>query len=283
MSFTIEKFVDHEQWLATRRQHVTATEIAALASGGRDTWDRIRREKETGERSFTGNRFTRWGQEREPIIADFVSTFLEESLRPTRDVYVLDGSVISCTPDMIDGGAHLVAELKTKRGGWDEPPQRYLDQIQVQLLVTGADHCLLVMEPYDYADDGQFEVIGDYWFTRIYPDPDRQAHLQHLVDLFVAGEYPERPVPAELQGFVDDYLDAKQRMDDAKHAIEEIVGIEKNTFDLEGATVTVVPDGKTTRLDGKALAEDHPEIAAHYYQTSPRKGGVRIKERKEAA
>ena len=58
MSFTIEKFVDHEQWLATRRQHVTATEIAALASGGRDTWDRIRREKETGERSFTGNRFT---------------------------------------------------------------------------------------------------------------------------------------------------------------------------------------------------------------------------------
>ena len=61
---------DRAAWLAERRQGVTATEMAKIMSSGsreRAISDLVKQKRE-GD-SFTGNVYTEWGKEHEPIIA----------------------------------------------------------------------------------------------------------------------------------------------------------------------------------------------------------------------
>ena len=62
---------DREQWLAERRRGVTATELRdIMLASNRDVAiaDLVKKKRE-GDR-FTGNAYTDWGNDREPVIAE---------------------------------------------------------------------------------------------------------------------------------------------------------------------------------------------------------------------
>lgn len=278
MSFTRLPHTDEADWLEQRRGRITATEIARLASS-RAQWAKIRHEKEHGS-DFRGTAVTRWGHDREPEIAKFIRAFVDSRLTGNTDLCLLDGTKIAATPDMLpedlSNGCEVIGEIKTSGRQLipDNIPQKYLDQVQVQLMVTGAEVCVFACEVRE-EDAGEF-VPGDVKTTLIFPDLDRQAELRDIADRFLAGDNPGPMNPDGLQNLVWDYLDAKERMEDALGAIKEIVGTEPETYVCEGAKVIVTADGKFTRLDAKAMERDHPEITAHYRVARPRKGSVKV-------
>ena len=67
MSIEIIPRTSEDQWLAERMSRVTATDIGRLANGGPSVFAAIKAEK-SGARTFFGNRYTEWGNEREPVI-----------------------------------------------------------------------------------------------------------------------------------------------------------------------------------------------------------------------
>lgn len=278
MSFTRLPHTDEAEWLEQRREYITATEIARLAASPSE-WARIRHEKEHGS-DFHGNAVTRWGHEREPEIGKFVRMFEDSRLTGNTDLCVLDGTRIAATPDMLPNdlstGCEVIGEIKTagKQLIPDLIPQKYRDQVQVQLMVTGAEACVFACEVREEDAEGFFP--GETKTCIILPDLDRQATLRAIAERFLAGEDQTTVTPDGLQNLVWDYLDAKERMEDALGAIKEIVGTDPETYQMEGAKVIVTADGKSTRLDAKAMERDHPDLAAHYVTTSTRKGSVKI-------
>lgn len=283
MSFTRLPHADEAEWLAQRREHVTATEIARLAASPAE-WARVRAEKAKGS-SFTGNRVTRWGHERELEIGGYIHQFVDSRLVSNDDLLVLDGTKISATPDMLQAnlsdGCEVIGEIKTSGVQLipDLIPQKYLDQVQVQLMVTGAEACVFACEVREV--DGEGFVPGELKTAVILPDLSRQAELKAIAERFLAGEDPMATDSAELESLAIEALDLQmqisemsEQLTDVKSRIRDSVG--EGSFDCGVAKVTITADTKSTRLDTKALQKDHPEITAHYMVASARKGSVRV-------
>ena len=298
MTFTRIPYTTREQWLEDRRQYITATELGQLVKST-SAWHRIREEKATGQRDFHGNAKTEWGNLREAEVGEYLSTFVDTRLNPNQDILVLDGTKVSATPDMISDDGELIGEIKTSgtqiitdqqqadayhaRQVTSHPngfPYHYWIQCQAQLLVTGAEVCVFACEVRDEDETGF--IPGETRYMFIAPDLVMHERLLDTAAMFWSGDTPGPLNPEGLEALVAEKLDLEVQLAGVKQAIEELVGTEPATFDLPTATVTVTADGKSTRLDTKALTADHPEIVAHYQTTGVRKGSVRIREKKGA-
>lgn len=305
MSFTRLPSETTEQWLEQRREYVTASEIYDLATSP-SSWARIRAEKETGERKFHGNAVTRWGHEREPEIARFVRLFVDSSIVPNDDLFVLDGTHLAATPDMVSenlaDGCEMIGELKTAgtqiiRPEWEYDPEeptkvhrtmpvgfpkpRYWSQVQYQLLVMGAEVCVFACEVRDEYEYGF--APGDTRVMLIGPDLDRQAVLRDIAERFLAGDDPADATPAELESLALSILDMQEDVKDlqeqikvAKKRIREAVGDEPGTYPTDVANVIVSAAGKSHGVNLEALKEEHPDIVALYPKITPRSGSVKV-------
>lgn len=280
MTYTRLTHDTEDEWLAQRREYVTATEAARLLES--PSYHRTLRDEKKHGSSFAGNRFTEWGRLREPEIAEYLSVFGPDTrMEPNNDLLVLDGTRYAATPDMISADGEVIGEIKTTGEDFTgHIPGRYYSQVQWQLLVTGAEACVFAWEVRVVDDDGQF-APGDIKTTIITPDPAHQKRLQAVADQFLADDYVDLEVPEGLESLVVEKLELEHQLAGVTAAIKRAVGSEPATYDLPTATVTVTADGKSERLDAKAMAADHPDIAAHYYVTSARKGSVRVKQKKE--
>ena len=226
MSFTyITSSDDRETWLAARREGVTATEAAALASGGTSTWSNLRADKAGATTPWTGNQFTEWGNAREPDIAASVSSMYPHLKHNTHLVGSNDDPRFMCTPDMIGtDNAATLCQIKTAlwRGEkWDSAhvPKSYVDQMQGEMLVTGATVNLLAVEFYDELDTGGFVphfLFEDPHIIAIERDDERIAELVAIAEQFLAmGE------PDTLDMFLADYARADAREKAAKAEKDE--------------------------------------------------------------
>lgn len=286
MSFTRLPHDDEAEWLEQRRQYVTATEIARLAASPAE-WARIRHEKEHGS-DFHGNVVTRWGHQREPHIGEFIHMFVDSRLVANDDLCVLDGTRIAATPDMLPDdlskGCEVIGEIKTagKQLIPDHIPQKYLDQCQVQLLVTGAEACVFACEVRG-ADEFGFFPDGEPKTVVILPDPKRQAELVDIAERFLSGCDPTDATPDELESLAISILDMQEdvkclqeQIKDAKKRIRKAVGDEPGTYPTDVANVIVSASGKSHGVDLKALREDHPDIVALYPKITPTSGSVKV-------
>ncbi|WP_066584605.1 YqaJ viral recombinase family protein [Corynebacterium provencense] len=287
MSFTRLPSETEEEWLEQRREYITATEIARLAASPAE-WKKIRDEKKHGS-DFHGNRVTRWGHVREPEIGKFIHMFEDSRLVGNTDLCVLDGTRIAATPDMLPEDlseeCEVIGEIKTagKQLVPDHIPQKYVDQVQVQLMVTGADACVFACEARGEDEFGEFFPDGLPKTTIILPDLDRQAFLRDIAERFLAGEDPTGPTPAELESLAlsvldmqEDVKDLQRQIKEAKDRIREAVGDEPGTFPCGVANVIVTADTKSTGVDLKALREEHPDIVALYPKITPVRGAVKV-------
>ena len=174
---------NREQWLEFRRGHVTATDVAKLAGSGLKGWQTLRKEKQTGEHGFFGNRFTRHGSERESRISDQLDVMLGMVHNTNVLVSVDDPRMVS-TPDLIDHERNRVGDIKTAKwdgAKWNVVPQDYYDQLQWQMFTTQAESAVLAVE---YHEDF-VPVFMDPHLFYVSRDEERIAFLRALAERFL--------------------------------------------------------------------------------------------------
>ena len=137
---------DKGEWMRVRATGITATDVARLSSPS--AIPQAAREKLFGS-SFTGNAFTRHGQEREPVIAAWV----RENFGITSNqglFHAADDRRHLATPDGIGELPEglVLAEIKTSGKPLDEIPANYMRQIYWQQYVLGAERTLFVWEQH---------------------------------------------------------------------------------------------------------------------------------------
>lgn len=270
--FTVIDTADRDAWLKAREGVLTATDIARLYTGGPAVWESVRREKQ-GERKEFDSKYMQWGREREQTITDYVRMFVDSSLEPNDKLLVSTSDPrIGATPDMI--GPEVCGEMKTSKHPMpDMSPGlsltgmalRYYMQVQVQLMVTGANACVFAWERHDDNWPAPFPLGIRHRIIR--PDKDAIKAIRETVDRF--HNEPDTDT-AEVARFVHELrkLDyerrqIEQREKEVKDILRGLVG--------EGGKV-VTPDGSvsvskpSTRLsfDSARFKKAYPDEYSEY-------------------
>lgn len=268
---------DREAWLEARRRGVTATEIAELATGGPGAWERLRADKAGHGKQFGGNRYTEWGNAREPALAKQMSAMYPWLKHNTMLISHKDDDRFLATPDMIGHSPNQLSQLKTslyKGKKWAEPPKKYGIQCDWEMFVSGADSNILATEYYKERDGGGFipafplESLHEFLIDR---NEDRIAKLVDIAEQFLAGPQPsifdlyladyaagaalERSGKAEkaaARELIVKEIDSRPSFD--RHVSAEFGSISKSEDRTE--TVTV--------FDEAAFKSDHPDLHAQY-------------------
>ena len=144
---------DYENWLAERRNGLTATEVKHLYMGG--SIDELALLKLMPVKSsFTSSKYLTWGKEREPLIAAEVSKVYPYLSHESRVFRSASNDRYLASPDMIgvDAAERIaLAEIKTSK--YDLTPGSdhfnktgYMYQMQWQMYVLDASWCVFAWE-----------------------------------------------------------------------------------------------------------------------------------------
>lgn len=262
------EFDSEQEWLEARKRYFTATMMADLATGGSSARERVYRDRHGLSKPFAGNSYTQWGHERETVLVNYAREHVDSRLEHNTGLYVstqIEGA--ACTPDAVgcreDGTVAVLAEAKTTKNMWwkrEDVPDRYLWQIQWQLLVTGAEACVLVFE---YHED--FVPQGVDYFL-IHPDKDTQERLLAL--LAQQRDFEADHVEARLPDFFADRVrelsklkeQARALEDELKAEIKEFTGGEDFSYSDDDVQVTLSTPKPSARFQTSEFKKAEPEL-----------------------
>ncbi len=170
---------DRVAWMRARARGITATDVAKLStprSIDAAAWQKLHG---TG---FSGNAFTRHGNEREPVIAEWV--LREHGIASSQALFHAEYDYRHlATPDGLtvrESGALELAEIKTTNKPWRSIPRHYLRQVWWQQYVLGAERTLMVWERHE-----NFVPVGDPECRWIDRDENEIAKLVRLADQLI--------------------------------------------------------------------------------------------------
>lgn len=268
LPFEVLSFDDEQEWLEARKQYFTATMMADLATGSSAAREKVYRDRHGLSKPFAGNSYTQWGHEREPVLVEWAREHVDSRLKHSTDLYVsteVDGA--ACTPDAVgkndDGTVAVLAEAKTTKNMWwkrEDVPERYLWQIQWQLLVTGAEACVLVFE---YHED--FEPCGiDHFIIR--PDKDMRDRLLSLLSR--QKDFEADHVDATLPDFfavrvreLSKLKEQARELEDAlKAEIQEFWGGEDRSYSDDDVQVTLSTPKPSARFQTSEFKKAEPDL-----------------------
>lgn len=253
-----------EEWLEARKGYLTATDIAALMTGGPAAWKRIKEAKAGVAKSIGMTQPMAFGHQREPEIASYVTTFADSRLAPNDQLCVSDQDQrLAATPDMlgiVDGVCEVIGEIKTTKNQWEEIPRNYWVQVQTQLFVTGAKHCVFAWEVHeDY-------VPGEIQTMIIHPNASFFEQIEDVVTRFFDESHDTDP----WELLIDEYRTARQALDEAQRVFDEVCermreygGDKDVTFKSAIGSVTW-KHRASNRLDEKKLLAEHPDLAQRF-------------------
>ena len=262
------EFDSEQEWLEARKRYFTATMMADLATGGSGARERVYRDRHGLSKPFAGNSYTQWGHERETVLVNYAREHVDSRLEHNTGLYVstqIEGA--ACTPDAVgcreDGTVAVLAEAKTTKNMWwkrEDVPDRYLWQIQWQLLVAGDEACVLVFE---YHED--FEPRGIDRFL-IRPDQDMQERLLAL--LAQQRDFEADHVEARLPDFFADRVrelsklkeQARELEDELKAEIREFTGGEDFSYSDDDVQVTLSTPKPSARFQTSEFKKAEPEL-----------------------
>lgn len=272
---------DEAEWLQWRRGGITATEVADAATGMYGGAYAVVGRKlgvlPSPEVTDAMNRGHRW----QPRIADAVhhltgwyvvgeETWCEHAVND-RWRATVDG-FLATTPEATLDDVVGVLEVKT-RGLHTQPPrQRWEDQVQWQMLVTGLDAAVIAEAAIDDTDD----TLHNLYLKRVTADPLRQSLLietaTSLLAKIDAGTLPDPDTPSALPlvktataeadadtGVVDlaDLADEVRRFSEIKAAVKAVTDerdeIEARIRARMGESTKGVADGWTVSVSKPAL------------------------------
>ena len=246
-----------------------------------DRWTLLQQKAGLKERDFFGNEYTRYGDELEPIVRDYIN---EKYCRDFEPAVKIDGDLRGNCDGIDEGG---LLEIKTTSHVYDtlDGYKGYLVQILFYMKIFNVQHAMLAV--YHRNEDFSTEFMP----SRLQVIPiDIKDHLdlmdevEQAIDLFRKDlqELKENPLLCEedfmpneivevtgkiielenqLAAYKQMEAELKEFKSKLKVAMEEY-GIK--TWRLyDGTKITLVPDGEdkeVEEIDLKALQKDHPEI-----------------------
>lgn len=297
MSFTILNSSSREEWLEQRKGYLTATDIASIRTGSEKSFRELWEKKHKGD-SFRGNRFTEWGNEREPHIAAHVQLVLGKmDLRPNDQLYVKDGTKHAATPDMVSEDGGFSCQIKTVglSRDWDDIahlPQDYRAQVEWEMYILGIDECLFVWEQRLDGEDGF--IVGETKHGLVKSDPKLRAKL-----LQIAADFEEYE-PAEVEDGCDDFMvraliqeltdvmaqrreiadqdkQLKERLEAVQSELLAELGDEPRRIGYPEGVLEVNAGRVSQRFDRKAFAAEHPDLESRFIVESVGKPTVSFK------
>lgn len=257
--------VDVSEWHQARRECVTATDVAKLIGGGAQAFAQLRSEKLHGS-TFTGNKWTRHGLDREPVIADRVKG---DGWEHNQNLMLCaEDQRFAATPDLIHDAWEMVGDIKTVKREAKFPPEEYtpprahVDQVLWQMLVTGAQAGMIITECYT-------EIDGVIW-----PEPDLYAYkverdeerIEALKDTAI--RFLEK-ADSYLDLLLADYATESANYQVAKDQKDEVLGRIKKQAETQGApfkyvsevgSVSYTKSKPMERFDWKKMWAEHPEL-----------------------
>lgn len=291
----VDKATDEQAWFEARRNGVTATEVRDLEAKGAAFRGDLLTSKRTGERTFTGNAYTNWGLEREPVIAADIE--LRFGHKPSDLLIHAPENVRHlATPD----GLHLkdgmvsIAEIKTSKhdlhpAGDHFARANYMAQCQWQMYCAGDDVTeLLFAWEQRLGEPGEFEA-GELNFEWIERDQSHIERLIALADGFLAELDGEADDPDDYAQLVSEYLRHKSHADHSLEAAalvaEQIRGLIGDREQFSIATtygkVTLSTPKATQRFDSTAFKTAEPDLYKQFVKESQAKPSLRITPVKE--
>ena len=297
MSFTILNSSSREEWLEQRKGYLTATDIASIRTGSEKSFRELWEKKHKGD-SFRGNRFTEWGNEREPHIGAHVQAVLGKSeLLPNDQLYVKDGTKHAATPDMVSKDGSFSCQIKTVglSRDWDDIahlPQDYRAQVEWEMYVLGIDECLFVWEQRLDGEDGF--IVGETKHGLVKSDPKLRAKL-----LQIAADFEEYE-PAEVEDGGDDFTvraliqeltdvmarrreiadqdkQLKEKLETVQKSLLAELGDEPKRIGYPEGVLEVNAGRVASRFDRKAFAAEYPDLESKFVVESVGKPTVSFK------
>lgn len=268
---------DREKWLAERLEGPTATELAKIMTAGNREQaiaDLVKKKREGDP--FTGNAYTEWGKQREPLLAAELAGF--GMVPETRVIHGATNSRYLASPDgvSLDFDDQLVLdEIKTSgkplpKGSEALARAGYVWQMQWCVFVAGAIGCWLNVEqrlgqPGDFRPGSRSRE----YFER---DEDMIAQLIEVADMVLeAMDSADAPViDEEVDTHAVNYLRglaAEKEGKTLKEASYKAILAKGVSQESALARVTItpgVPDSEFEEevVDLEAAEAAHPKEAA---------------------
>lgn len=257
-------YTSEAEWLDERRIRVTATDIARLANGGPAVWAAVKAEKH-GAGGFSGNVYTAWGSEREPVIVERLG-FLYD-VTPNQSLWV-DGNW-AATPDAVSPTRN--GEAKTTVRDWGDLDglhrvhRDYVDQMQWAMLVRDVGECVLGWEPHE---NFQPLPIRDLIVPR---DEGRIAELVEIAERFRV-YLDEDGVVGEFDDLIALYSERAAVLAEAQAAVDEVRRLvrvragDRSELSVKGphGSVSMWMPKPSPTFDSAAFRKAHPDLAAEY-------------------
>ena len=263
-----------DDWLAQRREYVTATDVARLYTSAAE-WAKVRAEKNGTADELRTSPEMQWGIDRESKLIEYAQT-IEPSIRPNDQVCVHPDGPWAATPDGI--GDDVVCEVKTGSvSGLASARRRHEAQMQWQMWVTGTAGCLYVTEVREWDDMGF--TPGERTHAWVDRDEDYIAELLDVAERFLSGDgVTELDV---LIAAVDDIQSeadkVAERLEEAKNALRDHIG--DRDFSHEGpfGRVSYTMPKPRESIDTKRLKAERPDVASEFTSLSkPSKRTLRV-------
>ena len=246
-----------------------------------DRWTLLQQKAGLKERDFFGNEYTRYGDELEPVIRNYIN---ETYCRDFEPAVKIDGDLRGNCDGLDEGG---LLEIKTTSHVYDtlDGYKGYLVQVLFYMKMFNVQHAMLAV----YHRNEDFSTDFDSSRLQVIPIDikdhlDTMDEVEQAIEMFRKdlAELRENPLLCEedfmpneivevtgkiielenqLAAYKQMEAELKEFKSKLKEAMEEY-GIK--TWRLyDNTKITLVPDGEdkeVEEIDIKALQKDHPEL-----------------------
>ena len=246
-----------------------------------DRWTLLQQKAGLKERDFFGNEYTRYGDELEPIVRDYIN---EKYCRDFEPAVKIDGDLRGNCDGIDEGG---LLEIKTTSHVYDtlDGYKGYLVQILFYMKIFNVQHAMLAV----YHRNEDFSTDFDPSRLQVIPIDikdhlDTMDEVEQAIEMFRKdlSELRENPLlceedfmPNEIVEVTGKIIELENQLAAYKQMEAELkefkaklkVAMEEygiKTWRLyDNTKITLVPDGEdkeVEEIDIKALQKDHPEL-----------------------
>ena len=246
-----------------------------------DRWTLLQQKAGLKERDFFGNEYTRYGDELEPIVRDYIN---EKYCRDFEPAVKIDGDLRGNCDGIDEGG---LLEIKTTSHVYDtlDGYKGYLVQILFYMKIFNVQHAMLAV----YHRNEDFSTDFDPSRLQVIPIDikdhlDTMDEVEQAIEMFRKdlAELRENPLlceedfmPNEIVEVTSKIIELENQLAAYKQMEAELkefksklkVAMEEygiKTWRLyDNTKITLVPDGEdkeVEEIDLKALQKDHPEL-----------------------
>ena len=246
-----------------------------------DRWTLLQQKAGLKERDFFGNEYTRYGDELEPIVRDYIN---EKYCRDFEPAVKIDGDLRGNCDGIDEGG---LLEIKTTSHVYDtlDGYKGYLVQILFYMKIFNVQHAMLAV----YHRNEDFSTDFDPSRLQVIPIDikdhlDTMDEVEQAIEMFRKdlAELRENPLlceedfmPNEIVEVTSKIIELENQLAAYKQMEAELkefksklkVAMEEygiKTWRLyDNTKITLVPDGEdkeVEEIDIKALQKDHPEL-----------------------